>query len=150
MGDTLRPSAYLESGGKLQGRHENAASTLGWAMLLLLLCVLSGGGENPCWGEEKPNAKLLFLVARGPILDPFFERSVVLVVPLTGEPLIVGLVVNKPTRLPLQKLFPKSPALKNRSENAYLGAPWIWQLPPWPSIPGNLPSKRCGSTTTFI
>jgi len=44
-------------------------------------------------------------------------------VPTTGEPLIVGLVVNKPTRLPLVKIFPESPALKDRTENAYMGGP---------------------------
>ncbi len=92
-------------------------------MVVLLFCVLWGTGEIPCRGEDKPSTKPLFLVARSSILDPFFERSVVLMVPLQGEPLIVGLVVNKPTQLPLLKIFPKSPAVKNRSDNAYLGGP---------------------------
>jgi len=35
----------------------------------------------------------------------------------------VGLVINKPTQLPLVKLFPESAALNNRSENAYIGGP---------------------------
>jgi putative AlgH/UPF0301 family transcriptional regulator len=43
--------------------------------------------------------------------------------PLNGEPLIVGLIVNKPTRLPLTKIFPKSSTLKNSPEDAYLGGP---------------------------
>ena len=123
MADAMKPIAHLASRGQLPGRRENALSTLGWAVVVLLFCVLWGVGESPCRGEDKPNTKLLFLVARSSILDPFFERSVVLMVPLQGEPLIVGLVVNKPTLLPLLKIFPKSPALKNRSENAYLGGP---------------------------
>jgi putative transcriptional regulator len=123
MAYALKPSGYPASGGQLRGRLEKAASPLGWPALLLLICVLWGVAENPCWAEEKPNAKLLFLVARSPIADPFFERSVVLILPLEGEPLIVGLVVNKPTRLPLLKLFPEIPALKDRSQNAYLGGP---------------------------
>jgi putative transcriptional regulator len=86
-------------------------------------------GARPCRGEDKPNTKVLFLVARSSILDPFFERSVVLMLPLQGEPLIVGLVVNKPTQLPLLKIFPKSPALKNRSENAFLGGPVDMEVP---------------------
>jgi putative transcriptional regulator len=85
--------------------------------------VFWGVGVSPCRAEDKPNTKVLFLLARSSILDPFFERSVVLMVPLQGEPLIVGLVVNKPTQLPLVKIFPKSPDLKNRSDNAYLGGP---------------------------
>jgi putative transcriptional regulator len=48
---------------------------------------------------------------------------VVLMLPLEGEPLIVGLIVNKPTRLPLIELFPKSPTLKKSSDDAYLGGP---------------------------
>ena len=123
MAHALKPNGSLASGGQLRARGENAASALRWAALLFLLCVLWGVGEDPCWGEEKPQAKLLFLVARSPIADPFFERSVVLIVPLTGEPLIVGLIVNKPTRLPLLKVFPQTAEVKNRSENAYLGGP---------------------------
>ena len=37
--------------------------------------------------------------------------------------MIVGLIVNKPIRLPLVKIFPESPVLKNRSDNAYMGGP---------------------------
>ena len=99
------------------------ASARGWAAFLLLLGAVWGAGANPCWGEEKPKDKLLFLVARPSILDPIFERSVVLMVPVTGEDLIVGLIINKPTRLPLIELFPKSPTLKDSSEDAYLGGP---------------------------
>lgn len=110
-------------GGQLRRRHENMASALGWVALLLILMVHSATVGNPCWGEEKPKSKLLFLVARPSIADPFFERSVVLMLPLKGGPLIVGLVVNKPTGLPLLEFFPQSPALKNRPETAYLGGP---------------------------
>jgi putative transcriptional regulator len=80
-------------------------------------------GGNPGRAEEKSKTKLLFLVARPSIQDPFFEKSVILMLPIEGEPWIVGLIVNKPTRLPLLKLFPESPALKNSTENAYLGGP---------------------------
>lgn len=124
MADALKPSGQAAWGGSFWGWRRNAASWLGGAVLLLLLGGLSWGvGAQPCWGQEKPNTKLLFLVARSPVVDPFFEKSVVLMLPLEGEPLIVGLIVNKPTRLPLTKLFPDSPILKNSSENAYLGGP---------------------------
>src|SRR5271157_4558372 len=97
MADAWKPSSSPACGGQLQGRRENAALALRWEALLLLLCVLGGVAEKPCWAEEKPKAKLLFLVARRSILDPVFERSVVLMLPLKGDPLIVGLIVNKPT-----------------------------------------------------
>src|ERR1035438_2938627 len=127
MTDAMNPSAHRASGGQLADRRENAASTLGWAVAVLLLCVF--WAASLCRAEDKPNTKVLFLVARTSILDPFFERSVVLIVPLQGEALIVGLVVNKPTQLPLLKIFPRSPTLKNRSENAYLGGPVDMAVP---------------------
>jgi len=122
MTDAFKPSGHAASGGRLRSGRENAASARGCAALLLL-GVLWGVGVNPCRGEDKPKDKLLFLVARQSILDPIFERSVVLMLPLNGEPLIVGLIVNKPTRLPLTKIFPKSSTLKNSPEDAYLGGP---------------------------
>jgi len=76
-----------------------------------------------CWGQEKPKDKLLFLVARSPVVDPFFEKSVVLMVPVDEDSLVVGIVVNKPSRLPLVKLFPDIPALKDRSDFAFVGGP---------------------------
>jgi len=122
MANPLQTEGYAASPIQLRGRRENSASDLG-KMALLLLSLLWGAVGSPCAGEEKPQGQLLFLVARPSILDPIFEHSVVVMVPLEGEPLIVGLIVNKPTRLPLKNLFPKSPALKNRSENAYMGGP---------------------------
>ncbi len=121
MGGVLNPNGSHPPRGPLPGQRQTAVA--GWAALLLLLGLLWGAGGNPCWGEQKAETKLLFLVAREPVVDPFFEHSVVMMVPTTGEPLIVGLIVNKPTRLPLVKLFPESATLKNRSESAYMGGP---------------------------
>ncbi len=124
MADAMKARKDPACGGQWQRRRTHAASSmLGWAVFLLLIGGAWGSAESPCWGEEKPKTKLLFLVARSSIIDPVFERSVVLMIPLKGEPLIVGLIVNKPTRLPLLKIFPDSPSLKNRTDNAYLGGP---------------------------
>jgi putative AlgH/UPF0301 family transcriptional regulator len=38
-----------------------------------------------------------------------------------GEVLVVGLIVNKPSRVALSEIFPNDKALKNRSETAYFG-----------------------------
>jgi len=121
MAGVLNPNGSPAPSGPLPSQRKNAVA--GWGALLLLLGILWGAGGNPCRAEQKADTKLLFLVARAPVVDPFFEHSVVLMIPTKGEPLIVGLVVNKPTRLPLAKLFPESPALKNRSESAYMGGP---------------------------
>ena len=133
MADAWKPSTDPASGGQLQGRRRKAASALGWTVFLLLLSVLWGVGGTPGWAEEKPKDnpkdKLSFLVARSSIADPFFQHSVVLMLPLEGEPVVVGLVVNKPTHFTLQQLFPKSSILRYQSENAYLGGPVDMAVP---------------------
>jgi len=65
----------------------------------------------------------LFLVARRDMTDPLFEKSVVLMLPVKGTSLLVGLIVNKPTKMPLHDLFPDSPALPKRDATAYFGGP---------------------------
>jgi len=86
-------------------------------------------GFLPCIGStaaqetQGKDDKGLFLVARRGLSDPFFERSVVLMLPIKGTPLLVGLIVNKPTRVPLRDLFADSPALQKRDATAYFGGP---------------------------
>jgi len=123
MAYTSTPAGSPASGGQRGGARARTSSALRWAALLLLLGTVGGAGENPCWAEQNSKNKLLYLVARPSILDPIFARSVVLMLPLQGEPLIVGLIVNKPTQFLLLKLFPESPSLKNSTEDAYLGGP---------------------------
>jgi putative transcriptional regulator len=95
----------------------------------------------PCRAQEKPKEKPLFLIARPIIADPFFEKSVVLMVPAGEGEVVVGIVVNKPTRLPLSQLFPKSSALKNRSELVYLGGPVDMEVPALIFHSANPPEK---------
>jgi putative transcriptional regulator len=82
-----------------------------------------GTGAGPVRAQEKPAEKPLFLVARRSILDPVFAKSVVLMLPLEGVPIVVGLIINKPTKVHLVELFPDSPLLKDNPEPAYLGGP---------------------------
>ena len=122
MANSLQRYGAAVAGTCLQ--HFRRTSAPAWSFIvLLLLGILCGAGRGSGASEEKPNGKLLFLIARPSILDPIFERSVVVMVPLGGEPLIVGLIVNKPTRLALRDLFPKSAALKNRVDYAFMGGP---------------------------
>lgn len=54
--------------------------------------------------------------------DPTFQQTVILMLPPTQMPLVAGIIVNKPTNIPLPKLFPRAPALKHQA-NAYFGGP---------------------------
>ena len=76
----------------------------------------------PAAATEKP-AQTYFLVAQPDLPDPMFHESVVLMLPPTGTDLVVGLIVNKPTKVTLGKLFPDNAALKRRTETAYFGGP---------------------------
>src|ERR1700741_4774484 len=73
-------------------------------------------------GKEKP-PQTYFLVAQPDLPDPMFHNSVVLMLPPTGTELVVGLIVNKPTKVTLSKLFPDNAALKRRTETAFFGGP---------------------------
>jgi putative transcriptional regulator len=74
-------------------------------------------------GAPNDANKAVFLVARDEIQDPFFKQSVVLMLPETDNPLVVGLIINKPTRITLWKLFPETPEFKGGTETAYFGGP---------------------------
>jgi len=78
--------------------------------------------------EPPPPGMSSFLVARPEMPDPLFAETVILMLPQAGAggefPLVVGLIVNKPLRtVTLRKLFPESPALRQRSDLAFFGGP---------------------------
>jgi putative transcriptional regulator len=51
-----------------------------------------------------------------------FQQSVILMLPPTQIPLVGGVIINKPTTIPLPKFFSGAPALKNQP-TVYLGGP---------------------------
>jgi len=95
-------------------RHE-AASAL-CALLLLL-----GMAWPTCADDAKPLTAIL-LVARGELNDPNFSDSVVLVMNNLG-PAPIGLVVNRPTEIPVSRLFPDLKQLAQLHDKLYFGGP---------------------------
>jgi putative AlgH/UPF0301 family transcriptional regulator len=94
------------------------ASVVVAVLLALAGAAALGQTKNP------DKNKLLFLVAKAEMSDPIFQQSVILMFPPAATyPLVVGIIVNKPTRVTLQKLLPNSPGLKNGSDPAYFGGP---------------------------
>lgn len=70
--------------------------------------------------EEVPNG--VFLVAKRQLNDPNFRESVVLVTQHAGgSP--VGVIVNRPTKLPLSGLFPDNEKLKDLPDLVHFGGP---------------------------
>ena len=87
---------------------------------ICIVLVLMG---TSLWGAQKKEDKTVYLVARGGLHDPFFAQSAVLMLPSADLPLVVGLIINRPTHAPLRQLFPENPALKSKTENVYFGGP---------------------------
>jgi putative transcriptional regulator len=90
--------------------------------VFIVLATLIGIGTI---GGAVQNAtdKSLYLVARRELSDPLFKESVILMLPSTDSDLVVGLIVNKPTRISLREVFPTNPALKDRTDTVYFGGP---------------------------
>lgn len=102
IGRLVRPAALM-------------AASVAFAALLMVASMAPGAAGD----ESKP----YFLVATADLGDPIFERSVILMLPPAPPPneIIAGLIINKPTTIPLQRLFPKAAALKDGT--AYFGGP---------------------------
>jgi putative AlgH/UPF0301 family transcriptional regulator len=64
-----------------------------------------------------------FLVATRDLQDPFFQRSVILMVPSTEPPLLAGLIINSPAKQLVRDMFPQVRELKSPQERIYLGGP---------------------------
>lgn len=65
-----------------------------------------------------------FLVASDLMPDPTFQQSVILMVPSApANPIIAGIIINKPTRVTLGRLLGRLSGLKHPTEKLYYGGP---------------------------
>jgi putative transcriptional regulator len=95
-------------------QHE-AASAL---CLLLLLFGMSW----PSSADDAKSQTAILLVARGELDDPYFADSVVLVMNNLG-PAPIGIVINRPTEIPVSHLFPDLKRLAQVHDKVYFGGP---------------------------
>jgi putative transcriptional regulator len=86
--------------------------------VLLLLIV----GSAPTSADDAKPVTAILLVAQGELRDPNFGDSVVLVMNNLG-PAPVGLVVNRPTEIPVARLFPDLKRLAQLPDKVYFGGP---------------------------
>jgi putative AlgH/UPF0301 family transcriptional regulator len=74
-----------------------------------------------------PSEGCYFLVARDDMPDPMFQQTVILMVPASPEnPIIAGIIVNKPTNVTLAQAFGNvsgAGGLKHPNEKLYYGGP---------------------------
>ena len=64
----------------------------------------------------------MFLVASRTLVDPNFSESVVLLLEYDAKGAL-GLIVNRPTQVPLTELLPEVAELRERADTVYVGGP---------------------------
>jgi len=77
--------------------------------------IISGTIGRPAKGK--------LLIASRQIADPNFSKTVILLVAYEDEGGAMGVIVNRPTPIPLAKILPQFGALGGRSDQVWLGGP---------------------------
>ncbi len=101
------------------------ATSLPWlrcllAQVLCALALLPPSGRTAA--EDAQPVTAVLLIARDALHDPNFADSVVLVMNHLG-PAPVGLVINRPTEIPVSRLFPDLKRLQPLPDKLYFGGP---------------------------
>jgi putative transcriptional regulator len=73
------------------------------------------------FSDELP-AKGKFLVASPKLAEPRFRETVVLLIEYSAQG-AAGLIINRPTKVPLAEVLPSVPGLKDRADIVYYGGP---------------------------
>jgi putative transcriptional regulator len=89
------------------------------ALRLLCAAVLALGAAA---AAAQPTDRGFFLVAKPSILDPNFQRTVVLVAN-APDGATLGVIINRPTQQSLAAILPNNPTLARFTEPLYFGGP---------------------------
>lgn len=95
--------------------------SLGLAVASVALLLVWQAWRPAAAGDSK-HLTAIFLVARTELPDPNFGHSVVLVMNDLG-PAPVGIIINRPTRVPVSSLFPDLKSLARVHDKVYFGGP---------------------------
>ena len=91
-------------------------------ILSLVLSTLAGLLATGLARAQVETEHAFLLVAKPGMLDPTFDRTVVLAVrPDDGGP--IGVILNRPSTVALRSLFPDRPELAKRDDLVFLGGP---------------------------
>ena len=96
-------------------------------MVRSICLVLLFGFALPAFGDDAQPMKSILLVARKNLPDPYFRDAVVLVT-RSGGPAPVGVIVNRPTDVPLSRVFSDIERLRSRDETLFFGGPVMPEL----------------------
>jgi putative transcriptional regulator len=108
-------------------RDTNRRRRANFVVLLFLAVVsviLGAAAADSQSNKDEPQADLgTFLVAKRELNNPLFGNTVILMLPIKELPVVVGVIVNKPTHVLLRDLFPDSESLAKQDTAAYFGGP---------------------------
>jgi putative AlgH/UPF0301 family transcriptional regulator len=121
-------AGVLARRSRTTSRHTKHLRLWPFAAVIIALGLLTGLAGTAAQEHQSKQGQGLFLVARRGLSDPFFAKTIVLMLPIKESPLLVGLIVNKPTRVALRDLFGDSPELQKRDAMAYFGGPVGMQI----------------------
>jgi len=78
---------------------------------------------RPAWAEAGQSpVRGTFLIASRDLVDPNFRETVVIMLDY-GQTGAVGLVINRPTEVPVSRLVPYIAALRDREDRVFNGGP---------------------------
>lgn len=104
--------------GRVNGRFRHPwAVGAAWCVALILT-----QGVSPATAADPEPLTALLLIARDDLTDSDFTDSVVLVMNNLA-PAPIGIIVNRPTAIPVSRLFPELKALARRHDKLYFGGP---------------------------
>ena len=92
------------------------------------LLVLAAAFFFPAHAQDAPRPHAVLLVADPKLSDPNFSESVVLVTRYRGIAGPLGVVINRPTRLPLARALPDVAKLSALDDKVWFGGPVARQV----------------------
>ena len=93
---------------------------------LIVFVILITSAISASWSPAQAaqdDSKESFLVATRQLVDPIFHHTVIVRIPSPEPPLVAGLIVNKPSELKIEEVFPHDPGLKGHTDKAFFGGP---------------------------
>lgn len=106
----------------LVGRNGLQQAPRGWLWTVGLAALLLAGTSARVSAAAAQPENAILMAAQAEVADPFFEDSLVLVMNNLG-PGPVGLIVNRPTPVPISRLFPQLKRLQGMPDKLYFGGP---------------------------
>jgi putative transcriptional regulator len=95
--------------------------------ILFCFLLLLGAACSPASADDAPPVTTILLVARPALTDPNFKDSLVLVMNNVA-PAPAGVILNRPTRIPVSKLFADMKGLAKVEDKLYFGGPVASEL----------------------